>query len=74
MKKELKDLSLEEINTLESMGVMYELYPDAKEHISDITQKLELKKIFKLVLASYDTYDIINVQDLIKEYMTKYEI
>lgn len=72
-KKNLSQLTQKEIKTLESMGVLHELYPSYKKELPSIEKYNKVENILNLVLASYDKYDIIKIKTMAREWLNEYK-
>ena len=72
MKKPLSRLNKEEFNTLKSMGVLHDVYPEASESWAFVQKHSSTVNILKKILASVDKYDIIKLKTLAQEWLKKY--
>ena len=72
MKKELSQLSKEEFKLLKSMGVLYDVYPEADTSWSETQKYSKVVYIFKKVLACADEYDIIKLKSHAREWLNRY--
>lgn len=73
MKKPLSELSSDEFSTLKRMGFLYDFYPDAPDTYAELSKYNTVIKIFKKILASADSYDIIELKRLVKDWLNEYE-
>ena len=72
-KKPLDELTTNEFNVLDSLGVLNELYPTESIEVKNLTKYHRVISIFKKILASSDTYDIIKLKKLAKDWLNEYE-
>jgi hypothetical protein len=76
MKKKLSQLTKEEFSTLQSLGILDNIFAirdNAKvDHEFLDERNAEAKKIIKKIVACCDEYDIIKLKTLAQKWLSKY--